>query len=590
MAKKSTKKQPKQSNETSISDTATSQIITTPPVTSTVANQPISVTQTDTQAPTTTQHSFFDFITLATTEDIKKFLKLANTTPEGKNLENLWRRAHAEGYEKGRKVALKDLETESKDKFREGIAKGMDLGHEQGYNVAKGAFDEVVKVAKAKEALKPQTSTIDTGAQTDPPITLDSTQNGSTTSVSHQTRHILVPTTSTTTVGIQTNPTTFPITSEAQTFVENGVGTHLATTAAVSTQTNDFIVTAPLTTSIAIQTSPCKAIAIQTASSSLEKNSAKPTVVENANNASCIAHLARKIAPVALLPPHTSSFRVAHSSTYTENSVATTFPELIAQPSTPTALEKQSKIDSSIQIHQKTEISLTASQTTPSLVKNANNLSKGQYSGQSNHSDHPNLENASLDSTDMSHPPMTTRFEISAGFGDNIENSSPDAVSEVVAPAAIVSVLKTRPTTTSSAQNHPKSQKSPVFNQNCPKLHVSTRFNWADDANSLPIYSTPQQSQHPPPRDLSCLRSSSENPFSSLRRHHGQSRNPRQFTHSQHQYNRQRPFPTHHYHSSCPHALRHLSQPHIPTSLDWDRDPRLINLGIALRALSWARR
>ena len=165
MAKKSTKKQLKQPNvsyTTSISDTAASQIITTPPVTSTVANQPISIPQTDTQAPTTTQRSFFDFITLATTEDIKKFLKLANTTLGGKNLENLWRRAHAEGYKKGRKVALKDLEAGLKDKFREGIAKGMDLGREQGYNAAKEAFDEVVKVAKAKETPKPQTSTIDT--------------------------------------------------------------------------------------------------------------------------------------------------------------------------------------------------------------------------------------------------------------------------------------------------------------------------------------------------------------------------------------------------------------------------------------------
>ena len=48
-------------------------------------------------------------------------------------------------------MALKDLETELKDKFREGIAKGMDLGCEQGYNVAKEAFNEVVKVANIRK-------------------------------------------------------------------------------------------------------------------------------------------------------------------------------------------------------------------------------------------------------------------------------------------------------------------------------------------------------------------------------------------------------------------------------------------------------
>ena len=167
-------------------------------------------------------------------EDIKKFLKLANTTPEGKNLENLWRRAHAEGYEKGRKVALKDLETELKDKFREGIAKGMDLGCEQGYNVAKEAFDEVVNVVKAKEALKPQTSTTDTCAQTDPPITLNSTQIRSTATVACQIQDTFTSsTTSLTTTSTQTSPAMLVTTSQAWMFVENGVETHSTPTAVV---------------------------------------------------------------------------------------------------------------------------------------------------------------------------------------------------------------------------------------------------------------------------------------------------------------------------------------------------------------------
>jgi hypothetical protein len=53
-----------------------------------------------------------------------------------------------------------------KDKLREGIEKGMDLGREQGYTIAKEAFDDIIKVTKAREAPKP--STTSAGTQTDP--------------------------------------------------------------------------------------------------------------------------------------------------------------------------------------------------------------------------------------------------------------------------------------------------------------------------------------------------------------------------------------------------------------------------------------
>ena len=71
-------------------------------------SQPSSTSQSDTHASATAtaRQSFFDFITLASTEDVKNFLKLASTTPEGGNLVNIWRRAHREGYEKGRKKSL----------------------------------------------------------------------------------------------------------------------------------------------------------------------------------------------------------------------------------------------------------------------------------------------------------------------------------------------------------------------------------------------------------------------------------------------------------------------------------------------------
>ena len=80
------------------------------------------------------------------------------------------------------------------DKYEEGTKKGMDLGREEGYTVAKEGFDYIVESMKAKEA------------------------------------------------------------SKARTLVENGVDTRLAPTAAISTQTSTIIITAPLTMSIVTQT------------------------------------------------------------------------------------------------------------------------------------------------------------------------------------------------------------------------------------------------------------------------------------------------------------------------------------------------
>jgi hypothetical protein len=132
MAKKSSKQQPKQQNVASLGDTTTAP---------TTANQSVSTSPVDAHVPATTHLSFFNFITLATTDDIKKFLELASTRPEGKNLGNLWRRAHGEGYEKGRRSLLQNLERKMKDKYEEGVEEGMNLGREQGYTVAKEAFD-----------------------------------------------------------------------------------------------------------------------------------------------------------------------------------------------------------------------------------------------------------------------------------------------------------------------------------------------------------------------------------------------------------------------------------------------------------------
>ena len=185
MGKKGLKKQPKQPNAANYGDPATAQGITPSLITSITTDQPTSTSQVDSHAPATTRISFFDFITLATTKDIKEFLKLASTTPEGENLGYLWRRAHGEGYEKGRKSLLQDLNKKMEDKFEEGVERGMDLGREEGYTIAKEAFDDIINTVKAREATK-KAITTNSGTQTVSTTTI--------TSIATQTSPLTTPT------------------------------------------------------------------------------------------------------------------------------------------------------------------------------------------------------------------------------------------------------------------------------------------------------------------------------------------------------------------------------------------------------------
>ena len=152
MAKKSSKKQLNTPTTTIVSDrTPVTVPATAEDITST--SQPADTSQVDTAA---TRLQFFDFITLAATDNVKEFLKLASTKPEAENLVTLWRRAHSEGYEKGRKSALRHLEKKLEEKYEEGVEKGMDLGREQGYTIAKETFDDIVKHMKDRESQENQ--------------------------------------------------------------------------------------------------------------------------------------------------------------------------------------------------------------------------------------------------------------------------------------------------------------------------------------------------------------------------------------------------------------------------------------------------
>ncbi|KIM35515.1 hypothetical protein M413DRAFT_32457 [Hebeloma cylindrosporum] len=120
-------------------------------------------------------------------------------------------------------------------------------------------------------------------------------------------------------------------------------------------------------------------------------------------------------------------------------------------------------------------------------------------------------------------------------------------------------------------------------------------INWADDAASLPI-----SPSCPPPRDLSVLRSSSPKPFSSLQR-----RNKWSQAHFSEPFCNHKPFrPIHRQTFSRRHfrPSRFSSTSFWPSqypsrgpqfastsALNWEDDPRLLELSRALNALGWVR-
>jgi hypothetical protein len=163
-------------------------IKTNSPVTETTTN--LSESHPD-DTPSRTNVAFRDFIKLADIDTINSFLSATTSILESENLEVLWKRAYEEGYERGRKMLLEDIRREMEDMYDEGLARGKDLGREEGYTIAKEAFDNMVMQLKARDA--PKISTNDTSTQTDP------------------------LTTATASISVQTNPTTFADTSQSPT-------------------------------------------------------------------------------------------------------------------------------------------------------------------------------------------------------------------------------------------------------------------------------------------------------------------------------------------------------------------------------------
>jgi len=150
-----------------------------------------------------------------------------------------------------------------------------------------------------------------------------------------------------------------------------------------------------------------------------------------------------------------------------------------------------------------------------------------------------------------------------------------------------------------------------VETQTDSALDSPAKLDWADDASSIPIHAIPPQSFENITRDFSALRSGCTKPFGTLQR---------RFTRSRARSHRSSYIPsiskqsriftpptmctvsTIYPHQSPVITRRHpagiapgrptvtiapLTQPAI--TLDWDRDPRLADLGKALHALGWVR-
>jgi hypothetical protein len=555
MGKKNQKQQPKQANAANIGTT-------------TATNQPASTPHIDVHALATTQHSFFDFITLATVEDVKKFLTLASTTSEGKNLECLWRRAYEEGCEKGRKSLLRNLERKLEEKFEEGVERGMNLGREEGYTVAKEAFDDIIKTVKAREVLK--VNTTDTSSQT---------------------------------------------------------GTSATTTASISIQTGPHVIHTPFMASSSTQTEATMSQHLTTSLPTCIASSQSSSPCQNSKNA--------KIHCTSEMSPNITIFSSQTPS-------ATVLDPLEPSTST-TALKTRSETTDSVEKHQKLESPPILTQKPPKAlsinsVGHLDDVDQARTSPQT-----PN--------NTISHPstlPPTASSSLTPYLTEHQKNEPLSAIfkseppTESLASTTIATASKTRSVSTNSTENYKKVEKSHIFNQNHPeppdfksksslgpparsyvatclkscsaspdvtencqnfenlpiftqnlpetsKTPVSDRFIWADDVESPAMtHTTPTKY----PRDLSGLRSSMTNPFSSLRRRCRNNKKSRRFINPWPQFCCHHKFQKPPFFSPSPHMPHHPPEPHrgVPVSLDWDQDPRLADLSNALQALGWVRR
>jgi hypothetical protein len=175
--------------------------------------------------------------------------------------------------------------------------------------------------------------------------------------------------------------------------------------------------------------------------------------------------------------------------------------------------------------------------------------------------------------------PAFADYIISAQNSSTFKNPTTDIVLEPTTP--VVTIYK--PCTPTVNVTTPENTTTTAeFNQKYPETNkalISGAFNWADNAGSSPTtFIIPTKHPH----DLSSLRSSSSNPFSSLQRHRRQPRKYHRSIKFSPQYCPCHAFQEFHFHLTPPHTPCHPSQLCIPVSLDWEQDPLLADLSNAL--------
>jgi hypothetical protein len=279
-----------------------------------------------------------------------------------------------------------------------------------------------------------------------------------------------------------------------------------------------------------------------------------------------------------------------NSSYNTSPTSSATFSDSTTPLTTITALETQPVTAGFTKKHQKVKKTSISSQTTPeipppSIVEHTDDVTQVHMSllTPNNVVSQPPTPTTTAST---SQPPAVTGHEKSALLRAVFESQAPMGSP---APTTIVTALETRSATAGFMKKHQNIEKTPIFTPKLLEPPVSMRFSWADDTAELPIVSTVPMKQ---PRDLSDLRSPAKNPFSSLqhRRHQKFNKNRLYFINSKPQYHRYNSFSgSHRLHFQKSH---HHSQLQVPftASLNWDRDPRLLDLNNALKALGWIRR
>ena len=184
-------------------------------------------------------------------------------------------------------------------------------------------------------------------------------------------------------------------------------------------------------------------------------------------------------------------------------------------------------------------------------------------------------EQEQWESARVSQVNVTTQTDPTATSSISIMATASNQTNHVIIPSTSSATISTQ--TEPPILTVSESIPTPI-SELLPATISSASFNWADNAASLstiPII--------PPktPRDLSSLRSSSKNPFSSLRCRNRYSK-----------YQQKRVFSNCYTHPYPIHSPRHQNNytPPFPSkSLDWHRDPRLFELSHVLRTLGWSR-